>query len=148
MEKIFHARWWDYSDEKFNLNGRICGQNALLFGLGSILVIYYIHPLLFKIESIISNKTLTKITIFLLIIFVIDTIISFNIINRLKNTITAIDSKKDSTQEISKKVTEYLLKSHRIFQKRLLSAFPNVELKNLKAITKDIRKKIKLKQNK
>lgn len=23
MEKLFHARWWDYSDKRFNLNGRI-----------------------------------------------------------------------------------------------------------------------------
>ena len=39
MEKVFHARWWDYSDYKFNLNGRICLINCLGFGvLGFILI--------------------------------------------------------------------------------------------------------------
>lgn len=32
MELLFKTRWWDYSNHKFNLNGRICGQNSLLFG--------------------------------------------------------------------------------------------------------------------
>lgn len=31
MEKIFHARWWDYSKNRFNLNGRICLVNSLAF---------------------------------------------------------------------------------------------------------------------
>ena len=52
MEKIFNARWWDYSDEKFNLNGRICGKNALLFGLGGVIIIYIAHPLLKNIMNI------------------------------------------------------------------------------------------------
>ena len=32
MEKLFHARWWDYNHYPFNLNGRICLYGALLFG--------------------------------------------------------------------------------------------------------------------
>ena len=34
MEALFHARWWDYSDYKFNLNGRICLLGAFVFGVG------------------------------------------------------------------------------------------------------------------
>ena len=46
MEVLFKTRWWDYSTQKFNLNGRICGKNSLLFGLAGILVIYIIHPVI------------------------------------------------------------------------------------------------------
>lgn len=138
MEKIFHARWWDYSNEKFNLNGRICGKNSLLFGLGSIIVIYFIHPILSQIETKIPPTILLKIVIVSLIIFIIDTITSFNVINKLKKTITTIDTKKDSTQEFSKLVKETLIKSHRIFQNRLLSAFPNIELNKIKNNIKQI----------
>lgn len=31
MEKIFKARWWDYSNRKFNINGRVCLNNAFFF---------------------------------------------------------------------------------------------------------------------
>ena len=44
MEKIFNARWWDYSRRKFNLNGRICLETMLPFGILGVFVIYILHP--------------------------------------------------------------------------------------------------------
>lgn len=46
MEKLFHARWWDYSTHKFNLNGRICLDTSLAWGVLSILLVYLIQPAL------------------------------------------------------------------------------------------------------
>ena len=138
MEKIFKARWWDYSNEKFNLNGRICGKNALLFGLGGVIVIYLVHPALKNILTLFNPKLLFIIIIICLIIYLTDAIISFNIINKFKNTITSIDLNKDSTQEFSKIVKETLLKNHKTLQKRLFTAFPNVDLQPLINLRKDI----------
>ena len=47
MEKIFKLRWWDYSNNKFNINGRICLKNAVLFGIGGIIVVKVLHPFFF-----------------------------------------------------------------------------------------------------
>lgn len=44
MEKLFHARWWDYSKRRFNLNGRVCLEGALVFGTFSVLLLRWIHP--------------------------------------------------------------------------------------------------------
>ena len=44
MEKTFHARWWDYSHYKFNLNGRICLLNSVLFGFLGLGVIHFVYP--------------------------------------------------------------------------------------------------------
>ena len=33
LERIHHRRWWDYSDKKFNLDGYVCLQYSLLWGL-------------------------------------------------------------------------------------------------------------------
>ena len=131
MEKIFKARWWDYSNEKFNLNGRICGKNALLFGLGGIIILYLLNPLLNTIITPLNKNIFLIIIITCLIFFLTDTIVSFNIINKFKQTVNNIDLKKDSTQEFSKIVRETLFKNKKFFQKRLLTAFPNVDLKKL-----------------
>ena len=40
MERMFHARWWDYSDRLFNLHGRVCLAVALLFGAASVIVVF------------------------------------------------------------------------------------------------------------
>lgn len=46
MERLFHARWWDYSDHRFNLNGRICLLGAVAFGAFAVLLIKGIHPVI------------------------------------------------------------------------------------------------------
>lgn len=44
MEKLFHARWWDYSKHKFNIKGRVCLLNSLLFGFLGLGVIKFVYP--------------------------------------------------------------------------------------------------------
>ena len=52
MEKIFKARWWDYSKRRFNINGRICLETMLPFGILGTTVVYLIHPIIIKFVNI------------------------------------------------------------------------------------------------
>ena len=139
MEKLFKARWWDYSKNKFNLNGRICGKNSLLFGLGGVIIIYIAHPIINNILLSINKNISLTLTIIFLIIYTIDTIISLNIVKKFKKTVSNIDITKDSSQEFSKLVKEILLSNHKVLQKRLYSAFPNIDLSKISSL-KDIKK--------
>lgn len=149
MEKIFKARWWDYSERKFNLNGRICGENAIAFGIVSILVLYFLNPLIESILTKFNTNTIIIITIIGLIIFTIDTIISCNIVSKLKNTAASISTTtKDVTTDISNLVRKTLKENNKIFQNRLMKAFPNSTIskfinkskKSLKELEKNISK--------
>lgn len=133
MEKLFHARWWDYGDKKFNINGRICLETASLFGLGGCVIIYVTHPLFKKILSLINPIFLNIIAILLFIVFVIDVLISFKVIFNFRTFTKSI--RKDSTNEINKFVKN-TLSSNSIFGKRLILAFPNVQ-----ATIRDFKKK-------
>ena len=44
MEKMFHARWWDYSQMRFNLNGRICLEGFFIFGFFSVTAVKNVQP--------------------------------------------------------------------------------------------------------
>lgn len=44
LEKIFHAHWWDYSNEHFQLGGYICAKFSLLWGIACVLVMRVVHP--------------------------------------------------------------------------------------------------------
>lgn len=46
MEKMFHSTWWDYSNRRFNLNGRICLRNSVMFGVMGVVVVRIIHPVI------------------------------------------------------------------------------------------------------
>ena len=143
MEKLFKTRWWDYSNNRFNLNGRICGKNSLLFGLGGISIIYIVHPLLNGLLIKVNKTFLMIITIICLVIFITDLIISFNVINRFKKTVTSIDLKRDSTQDFSKMVKETISINHRVLQKRLLKAFPDTNLNKLLELGNELKTRLK-----
>lgn len=125
MEKIFHARWWDYSDYKFNIEGRICLGNAVLFGIGGCIVVYLINPFLLYLLSIIPSTILSIVTIILFLVLIIDFFISFNVIFTFRNFTNNV--KKDSTSEINKLVKK-MIASKSLLGKRLMGAFPDFKL--------------------
>lgn len=142
MEKIFKARWWDYSDKKFNLNGRVCGKNALLFGIGGLIVIYLVHPIIETLISKLNNYLILILSIIFFVIYIIDTIVSFNIVNKLKKNLSNVEVRKDSTQELKNLVSEIINNNLNnktninIFQKRIINAFPDFDIKKFVKIRK------------
>ena len=46
MERLFHARWWDYSQKHFQINGRVCLEGFLAFGAMSVILVYWVDPAL------------------------------------------------------------------------------------------------------
>ncbi len=124
MEKVFNARWWDYSDYKFNLNGRICLINCLGFGILGFILIKYLNNFLYDIYSNFSIITINILFYMLITIFIIDSIISFNVIFKIKNMSLKFVN-PDNTNEITKKARE-LIKNNWLVQ-RLFMAFPTVK---------------------
>ena len=124
MEKIFKARWWDYSHLPFNINGRVWLGSSCFFGLGGVLVQKFLNPRLFYFFDTINEKLFCLIIIILIMLVLIDFCISFNIIHKLKLSAELV--RKDYTEEISKKVKNTLMDNSFGF-KRLLKAFPNIK---------------------
>ena len=141
MEKIFKAKWWDYSKNAFNLNGRICLVNSLLFGLLGTFLIYFINPFLHFCLHSAPIPLLYFIAGLLLSLFIIDCIISFKIVKQLKLTAAAL--KKDYSDEMYHKVREALGATAWPF-KRILNAFPDFTFINFKSFKMMIRKKAKM----
>ena len=124
MEKIFHARWWDYSDKKFNLNGRVCVDTMIPFALLGIAVVYIINPIVMRWILLIPFGIRRVIAIILAVIFVSDLALSIKVMSNLKHVKYA---KRDNTEEITKKVKKALNEKN-FFTKRLVEAFPDFTL--------------------
>ena len=139
MEKLFNARWWDYSNRKFNINGRVCLENSIWFGLLGTLLIYVVNPFLYNLISKMSDNVLLIVGSFLLIIFVIDLIISLNVTFKIKSNITKL-IKKDSTEEFNHKIKELI--DSKLLNRRLFKAFPKLKF-NIKDKVIDFRNNIK-----
>jgi len=132
MEKIFNARWWDYSNKKYNINGRICLEFGGVFGLGGLIIMYVLNPLVLGILNSLSNTVVYILGIILFVIFMIDIVISFSVIfkfrniDMLKSKIKSVD--KDSTEDMNIRIKEYLMEKS-ILTKRLVNAFPNYRIR-------------------
>ncbi len=139
MEKIFKARWWDYSNMKFNINGRICLETIIPFGLLGLLVVYILFPFTLNILDKIPALAIYIVSGVLLVILLADLIISFNVISKFSKA--AQKAPKDMTEEITKFVRSTLAKQS-ILTKRIIDSFPNFEIE-IDAIKNKILKKIK-----
>lgn len=140
MEKIFKVRWWDYSDRKCNINGRVCLENLLVFGLAGCYIVYISNPLIIKFLLKVPFPVLLVMSIIIASGMMVDFVISANIILNLKELDR--NAKKDYTEEISKKVKK-IIKSKLVLHRRMLREYPNIRKKiNLDKIIEEIKKKI------
>ena len=122
MEKLFKARWWDYTTTKFNINGRVCIDTMLPFGIIACIVMYAINPIVVRAISKTPDTILTVIASIFTVLFLLDFIASFNIVNNFKKTIKSVSS-EDRTDDINKYIRETLA-SKSLLHRRLLKAFP------------------------
>lgn len=128
MEKLFQARWWDYSGHKYNLNGRISLEGAIVFGTFSVLLIRLIHPEVMHLTNTLSDTMVRSIAYFILIVIAIDCIITvvnvqgFNKKLRLADTRLQITKIRLQLSEIKSMITELNLQEIRI-----LRAFPKLK---------------------
>lgn len=103
MEKFFNARWWDYTKRKFNINGRVCLETLIPFGIVGTIIICIINPFFIGIYNNLPDFILKLIAYGLVCIYTIDMIISLKIILSFKKEIY---KKQDNTEEISNMVKD------------------------------------------
>ena len=103
LEKIFHAKYWDYTEYKFNIKGRVCLLNSLFWGFLGVMFIRYIHPFIVEKIDIIKVNDVLFITIILSVIMLVDLIIS---IIKVKNITIKLEKLKEITNLIKEKIDE------------------------------------------
>ncbi len=55
LEKIFHKKWWDYSQIRFNFEGYICVRYSLLWGAFALALTYFVNPALVSLIHFIPH---------------------------------------------------------------------------------------------
>ncbi len=140
MEKLFNTRWWDYSHEKFNYRGYICPKVSILWGLGCVLVIKVVQPL---VETVVNHIPFKAGIIFIAIMAVliaIDLTASLCAVANLNKRLKQIDDISALMLKGSIKIGEKLAnETNEILDKyekllairdrqteRFLRAFPNI----------------------
>lgn len=149
MEKLFKVRWWDYSDKKFNINGRICLETMVPFGILGTLIVCYINPFLNNLLMQCNGSVINWFFYIVFILFIEDLIISLKVVTNIK--VITSNVLKDNTEEINNKFKDVLmnkikaikgnkdsvnkkiksiLTSESYFTKRFVNSFPKFKVMN------------------
>ena len=123
LERRFHARWWDYSQKPMNLHGRVWIGNLLLFGLGGVLIVEWMNPLLLRLFEQMSFALREILALTLSTVFAADYGMSHFVLKLVKRSVES--SEADNTEAISKEV-RLLLSNRSVFHRRFAEAYPEV----------------------
>jgi uncharacterized membrane protein len=165
MERMFNAKWWDYSDNKYNLRGYICLKFSLIWGLMSLFFIKYINPLVSNITYFVINNFGQVFYNIILILFISDLALTINSLVTFKKLFTelqqVITEKAENLQklninslnkEIKDEISDRIKVLHEINerlsnrisnrQRRLLKAFPHISSNKFQQALEDLISKI------
>lgn len=176
MEQLFHARWWDYTHYRFQLNGRVCLLGFLAFGAFSVVLIRWLHPLVGGLIDRLSGGWMIGLAAVLLALVIIDSIFTVRNILRLNHKLEEIQVALDGFRsewkqkleerleapkervarlreqfESSRFYTERvqsLLNRHKAQDKRLLRAFPRLTSTRYQEALESLRERLRSKKGK
>ena len=103
MEKIFKVRYWDYSSQKFNLNGHICLTSSIAWGFFSILLVRCIHPPIGRLLADVPAWLVDPLALVLTAAFTVDVVRSVQAALDLRETLTRLTEENEDLRRLAKR---------------------------------------------
>lgn len=108
LDQLFHARWWDYRDRRFNLNGYICLEFSIYWGLGIAFVLRVIQPVFENIVNSIPVRISWILLSAFYIIFLVDIILTVLTILKLNKQLEKMRDMEAAIQKLSGSMSEFI----------------------------------------
>ena len=106
LYKLFHTRWWDYSDLPLNLGGYICAQFSLYWGIGTLLVIKIVHPTVLLMLHLVPGTVQAVLCVVFGITFLADIGVSASTAVGLDKQLRELDDIRTGLRKTSDMLTE------------------------------------------
>lgn len=106
LDKIFHMRWWDYSDRPFNIGGYVCLPFSIMWGFAVVFAVRFVHaPIMVVVEKIPYTAKIIIITIFT-VIFIIDMIVTLKNLIGIKKSLGQLDKIAEELQGLGNQLKD------------------------------------------
>ena len=106
LDKLFHARGWDYADQPFNLHGYICLEFSIIWGLGILLVVRGVNPAVTHALSLVPERVGWVLIVIFMAVFIADLIISVLVMTGLNKRMAEIDEMREKMRVVSNDLSE------------------------------------------
>lgn len=104
LERFFHEKWWDYTNEPFNLKGYICLKFSLLWGLACVLVVNVVHPTVMAVIHLIPVPLGFILVGTLSAVFLTDLNITIETLMKLRKNLHTIIEIEERLNKISESI--------------------------------------------
>ena len=108
LEKLFHQRWWDYSDQPFNLSGYICLRFSIAWGFACMFVVKLLHPTVLLFIRIIPQALGVVLLVLLGAVMAVDLAATVSAIVKLNHRLEQLDELAAKIKEVSNEFGENL----------------------------------------
>ena len=108
MEKLFHQRWWDYSQMPFNIGGYVCLLFSLIWGLACVLIVDVVHPLVAGLVARIPQKLGWPLLAAFLVIMAADYAVTIACVLKLNRRLSGLDDAAKHLRTVSDSLGEGL----------------------------------------
>lgn len=106
LEKVFHNKWWDYSDKPFNIKGYICLKFSILWGLACTFIMDAFHPMVYRIITWIPFLPGVVIVCIFAGVFFLDLCITVSTILKFNKRLKLLDEMAVSIHKLSDEIGE------------------------------------------
>lgn len=104
MDKIFHNKWWDYSDMPLNIGGYVCLLFSIVWGFACLFIIYFIQPLVHDVLAFIPTIVGIILIIILGITLIADLYVTASTIFKFNRRLAAMEKIAAEMHEISEQI--------------------------------------------
>ena len=101
LEKVFHNKWWDYSDFPFNIKGYVCLKFSVLWGLACSFIMLVLHPVIYRFVGAAPKVLGTAVLAVFAAAFLVDCIFTVSTILKLNKHLKVIDEVAGMLRELS-----------------------------------------------
>ena len=108
LYKLYHTRWWDYSDFPFNIGGYICLEFSLLWGVGTVVVMRAVHPVIAGFVEMVPQMVGFVLMCILYACYAADVVVTAFAASDLARELDALEKVADSMHAVSDAMTELL----------------------------------------
>ena len=125
LEKLFATKWWDYSTYRFNIHGRVCLRNSLMFGALSVVAARVVDPVVRGAIYSLPFWASVSMSAVLLVILLVDLVLTVRTILDINSVLRQFHQ---LVEQAKLDTAEYLRQSHQEFQQRFDQYQLNAEL--------------------
>ena len=108
LYKLYRTRWWDYSDYPFNIGGYICLEFCLLWGVGTLVVMRIVHPVIANLVAMIPPLVGLILMCVLYAVYAADVVVTAIAASSLADTLDTMEKLGESIHAVSDAMTELL----------------------------------------